>query len=315
MNNKINKNKMERFKFIGIALATMFILSCSSNGDDPTEGNGNNNGNNTSQPTVITTRLATFEGNGQTIEGDSDINDMQACLFENGKLTQVFKNLTSTDGGYTLNLNRYGGNLYMLANTANVINLDQLKEKAITETDWLKTVFPAQNGKATNFFTGMLTLDGETQDGTTLPLTLKRGVARFDVVVNVAGSASIKSLTLTNVAQSTYLFPQEKAPFSPENITHKDTTCVFNEPLAQSTPVVLYVYEQDNAEMEISAEISFDGGVSRTLTKPLEGALKRNTIYTITIRKDDIDVTIQPNLEDWEQGGDTELAPRVNRNI
>ena len=120
---------------------------------------------------------------------------------------------------------------------------------------------------------------------------------------------------MTNVAQSTYLFPQEKAPFSPENITHKDTTCVFNEPLAQSTPVVLYVYEQDNAEMEISAEISFDGGVSRTLTKPLEGALKRNTIYTITIRKDDIDVTIQPNLEDWEQGGDTELAPRVNRNI
>ena len=315
MGNKINKNKMERFKFMGIALATMFILSCSNNGDDPTTGNGDNNSNGEPQQAVITTRLATFEGNGQIVEGENDINDMQACLFENGILTQVFKNLTPADGGYTLSLNRYGGNLYMLANTANVINLDQLKEKAITETDWLKTVFPVQNSKATHFFTGMLTLDGETQDGASLPLTLKRGVARFDVVINVAGSASVKSLTLTNVAQSTYLFPQEKAPFSPENIIRKDTVCAFNEPLAQSTPVVLYVYEQDNAEMEISAEISFDGGASKILTKPLEGALKRNTIYTITIRKDDIDVTLQPNLEDWEQGGDTELAPRANRTI
>lgn len=55
--------------------------------------------------------------------------------------------------------------------------------------------------------------------------------------------------------------------------------------------------------------VSFDGESPRRLRKSIEGDLKRNTIYTVTIRKDDIDIVTRPVLDEWEQGYDTELVP------
>lgn len=96
---------------------------------------------------------------------------------------------------------------------------------------------------------------------------------------------------------------------SPDNTERRDTTVAFLPAVVQDAPGVLYVYEQENNGMEIKVEAGFDGGAVRTMTKTLEGYLKRNHVYTITVNKDYIDVTVKPNFEDWEEGGNTDMSP------
>ena len=55
-----------------------------------------------------------------------------------------------------------------------------------------------------------------------------------------------------------------------------------------------------------------DGGATRWNCRSLRPMLRRNTIYTLTVRKDVIDVTLDVTFEDWEQGPDTELVPVVH---
>lgn len=292
---------MKKLNLIGIVSVGLLLASCSD-----TEGGHTENDN---REPVITTRLADFDGGGQTIDGENDVEDMQACLFEDGVMTKVYKNLPVSSDGYNLQLKNLKGNLYMLANTANAIDLEKLQAEGITETEWLKTSFSPVVSETGHFFTGVLALDARGQRAVTKPITLKRGVARFDLVLNVAGDVEVNSLTLTNVARSVYLFPQGDAVKSPDNTERRDTTVAFLPAVVQEAPGVLYVYEQENNGMEIKVEAGFDGGAVKTMTKTLEGDLKRNHVYTITVNKDYIDVTVKPNFEDWEDGGNTDMSP------
>lgn len=292
---------MKKLNFIGIVSVGLLLVSCSDT-DDRHADNG-------SQEPVITTRIADFDMGGLTLDGENNVEDMQACLFEDGVMTRVYTHLPVSDGGYNLQLQGLKGNLYMLANTANTIDLERLQADGTTETEWLKTAFAHEDGATGHFFTGMLALDGHGQRAVVRPVTLKRGVARFDIVLNVAGSAEVSALTLTNVARSAYLFAQGDEAKSPGNVERRDTTVTFSPAVVQGTPGVLYVYEQENSGMEIKVTAGFDGGEVKTMTKALEGGLKRNHVYTITVNKDDIDVTVRPDFEDWEQGGNTDISP------
>lgn len=290
----------KKFMFVVLLMVTLVVGACSdSAGHEP-------GGNETISP-VITTRLAAFDGNGQTLEGENVVTDMKACLFEKGVMTRVYNDLQQSETGYNLQLDSYSGTLYMLANTGDAIDLESLKNQAIQETDWKKMTI-ALNGKSKNFFTGVLRLDGADKSQTVQALTLKRGVVRFDLQVNVAGTASVESLTLKNVAQSAFLFAQEDGVRSPEQTVLRDTVVTFPTPLTTSTAGVLYVYEQENKGLEVCVQAVIDGQ-NKVMTKTLEGALKRNSIYTVTVRKDDIDIAVKVGFEDWEQGSDTELVP------
>ena len=79
---------------IGIVSVGLLLASCSD-----TEGGHTENDN---REPVITTRLADFDGGGQTIDGENDVEDMQACLFEDGVMTKVYKNLPVSSDGYNL---------------------------------------------------------------------------------------------------------------------------------------------------------------------------------------------------------------------
>ena len=91
-----------------------------------------------------------------------------------------------------------------------------------------------------------------------LPVTLKRGVARFDLQLRTAGVASVKGITLKNAAQSAYLFPVE-GDLSPADVTRQDAVAAISEPLTKDTQAVLYVYEQENDGLEIVVEAEIDG--------------------------------------------------------
>lgn len=294
--------KMKNLGLVGIAFLGLAFTACSNDN----EGDGGLG--ETTRPLVIATRQISYEGAGQELAGENSITDMKACVFEKGIMTKVFENLQPTADDYNLQVDSYDGTIYMVANADGMLDLKQMQTEGISEEEWKTTALGMNEGKVANVFTGMLTLDGQNQSAQTL--TLKRGVARFDLNVNVAGSASIERLTLKNVAQSGYLFSQSEGVKSPTDVTRKDMEVTFDTPLTASTPAVLYVYEQENNGMEVSIDAVIDGQ-HKVLTKTLEGNLKRNTIYTITVRKNDIDIVVKVGIDDWEPGTDTEIVPQL----
>ena len=256
---------------------------------------------------VVRMQLASYEGTGQALDGENEVTDLRACLFESGVLTKVYEAPTLVDGGYGIQWDRHAGTLYVVANTEGLLDLDALQEHPISESEWLRLAVGSRNGAPARFFSGRLTLDGMENSQTELPVTLKRGVVRFDLQIRTAGVASVRSLTLKNAAQSSYLFPVEGV-LSPADVERKDAVAEISEPLTKDTPGVLYVCEQENDGLEVVVEAEIDGQPKR-LSKTLDRALERNKIYTLTLRKDVIDVRLDLSFDEWEEGGDTELTP------
>lgn len=137
---------------------------------------------------------------------------------------------------------------------------------------------------------------------------MKRGVARFDLKINSLEEILVEKLELTNVAQSAYLFPQDGGKLSPENVSRKNITVDFIEALSTNRSGVLYVYEQENSNIQLIVTLLVNGK-RKEIVQTLSTSLKRNTVYTITVRKDWIDVWVDVSLEDWENGSDTEIVP------
>lgn len=253
----------------------------------------------------IKVHLSEYDSSGQLLEGEKSIDNLQACIFEDGMLTAVYDNLAVSGSSVDLQIGSYSGTLYLLANTAGLVDLSDLQTGGISEDEWLRHTVGQNAGAPAHFFTGKADLGGRE---TTVPVSLERGVARFDLQLRTAGDASVSSLTLANSAQSAYLFPVS-GELSPAGVSRKDVSVSFSQPLTVDTPGVLYVYEQESDGLEITVDAVVDGR-HMTLTKKLENSLERNTIYTVTLRKDAIDVTLEVSFEDWIPGSDTELVPQ-----
>ena len=299
--NKMKTNKMTTVKTIAFAAAMALGLSaCSDRVETPSVP---------AAPTasVVKTRLAAFEGAGQTLEGENTVTDLRACLFVDGTLAKVYTLPVTPDGGCDLQLERHAGTLYVVANTEGLIDFGSLVVGSLSESDWLKHTVETEAAAPAHFFSGSLVLDGLENTQTELPVTLKRGLARFDLQIRTAGKASVSSITLKNAARSAYLFPVA-GDLSPADVSRGDVAAAVTEPLTEDTPAVLYAYEQENDALEVEIVAEIDGQV-KTLTKQLGMALERNKIYTLTVRKDVIDVSLDLSFDEWEPGGDTELTP------
>lgn len=256
---------------------------------------------------VVRTRLAAYDGVGQALEGENDVHDLRGVLFVGGELKKIYEAPTSVGGGYGIQLDRHEGTLYVVANTAGLIDLNALQERAISESDWQRLTIGMEASAPARFFSGSVRLDGLENTQTELPVTLRRGVARFDLQIRTAGVTKVRSIKLKNVAQSAYLFPVE-GELSPADVERSEVSAVITDPLTQDAPAVLYLYEQQNDGLTVEVEAEIDGQ-SKTLTKSLSTDIERNKIYTLTVRKDVIDVRLDVSFDEWEEGGDTELTP------
>ena len=262
---------------------------------------------------IVKTSIIRYEGIDQTIEDENNITNMQACIFEDGKMTQIYNDLILAENSFNIQVEKHVGTLYILANTNEHIDLEDLKSQNITEEDWLRKSVAMQNNAPVQFYTGSLTLNDLGNTQTILPISLKRGFARFDLKLRTAGVAAVNSITLKNAAQSGTLFTAPSEDASKE-IPVNDINISFDSPLITDTPAVFYAYEQAQGNLEISVDAVIDGKPI-TLTKAFNGDIKRNTIYTVTVRKDVIDVTIDLSFDEWEEGNDTELVPQVQNSL
>lgn len=296
--------ELKFMKAMTFAVCTTFVMtSCSNDTEEilPSDNSGT---------TIINARLAAYESLIQAADGENDITDVKAFLFKDGKMTKIYELGAPQSESYNLQVDSRSGNLYLLAYTGGSIPTESLQGLDMNETDWKQSVIdmPAQTA---HFFTGVLALESTGSPAGAASVSLKRGMARFDLAVESLEEVSVKDVTLRNLAHSAYLFPQESIQ-SPASANRKDTTVVFEQPITDGKAGMLYAYEQENQDIQISVTAVIDGE-EKTLTKAFDGPLKRNTVYTITVRQDRIDIKLNVSFDEWEEGTNTELTPYSRR--
>lgn len=290
---------------IGLLLILLGMVSCAEHLEDMSQGD----------TSLLKVRgvFSDFASAGSAAGSGEGVSEMKACLFQNGLLTKVYKDLQTTDNlEYSLGVNRLSGTLYMLADTEQLIDWNNLQPQSVTEEEWLQMTASSENGQPHPFWTGKVSLDSLTSGKQTLSVNMKRGVARFDLLVR--GTAiSVHRLTLKNVRQQGYLFEQN-AVSSPEDVTSDDWVCEFAAPLQKDSVGVAYVYEQKNPELMVSVDVSI-AGRSYTLEEYLMEDVKRNTVYTLTVRKELLTEELRLEIEEWNKEGDIALTPDLNSAI
>ena len=290
---------------IGLLLILLGMVSCTEHLEDMSQGD----------TSLLKVRgvFSDFASAGAAAGAGEGVSEMKACLFQNGLLTKVYKDLQTTDNlEYSLGVNRLSGTLYMLADTEQLIDWNNLQPQSVTEEEWLQMAASSENGQPHPFWTGKVSLDSLTSGKQTLSVNMKRGVARFDLLVR--GTAiSVHRLTLKNVRQQGYLFEQN-AVSSPKDVTSDDWVCEFAAPLQKDSVGVAYVYEQKNPELMVSVDVSI-AGRSYTLEEYLMEDVKRNTVYTLTVRKELLTEELRLEIEEWNKEGDIALTPDLNSAI
>lgn len=290
---------------IGLLLILLGMVSCAEHLEDMSQGD----------TSLLKVRgvFSDFASAGAAAGAGEGVSEMKACLFQNGLLTKVYKDLQTTDNlEYSLGVNRLSGTLYMLADTEQLIDWNNLQPQSVTEEEWLQMTASSENGQPHPFWTGKVSLDSLTSGKQTLSVNMKRGVARFDLLVR--GTAiSVHRLTLKNVRQQGYLFEQN-AVSSPKDVTSDDWVCEFAAPLQKDSVGVAYVYEQKNPELMVSVDVSI-AGRSYTLEEYLMEDVKRNTVYTLTVRKELLTEELRLEIEEWNKEGDIALTPDLNSAI
>ena len=300
-------NKRNYLGLYSILLSAFLMASCSDEHEAVQKG--------TESPAVVQADISAFKVDGRvsSLEGENEIKDIQACLFEDGLMTEVYTDLNKSSDTYSLKLKSLSGTLYMLANTEGLIDLQQMKDRGTTEQEWLNTTVKAEEGVMPRFFAGKLDLKEQPQGQFVFPMSLKHGTARFDLLVKTGGVLSVKSLTLKNVAQESYLLPQTGV-VSPEGAPVEDMHIVFQQPLSRDSSGIAYVGEQANQQLKVAAEMEMNG---KTYVKEVDlpSFLKRNTVYTITVRKDALSADVKLEVTAWEDGGDVALRPDFDGTI
>lgn len=294
---------MKTFRFLSIAFAaSAAIVSCTKNdypgtGDVPAD---------TGKTATFNVRQMSYSGSNTMLEGENTIENMQACIFVDGVMTKVFDNLSKGSAGYSMQIDNNRGTLYMIANMEGKLDLNSLLEASTTEADWLKTAVDyGMDGKPVNFFTG--TVDLSSPEQYSFDVKMKRGVARFDLKVDSSvQEISVKKIEITNVARKGFLLSQSAGVASPDAASHENDEIIFDVPVTAEKSGILYVYEQANNDMQVNVTVEI-AGQEKLLSKKISGNITRNNVYTISVRKNGIDIYVNTNIEDWEDGADTEI--------
>lgn len=101
---------------------------------------------------------------------------------------------------------------------------------------------------------------------------------------------------------------------SPEGADVQDLQFTFDQPLLKDTLGLAYVCEQTNTDLMVEVEMEM-GGQIYVQQAALPSVLKRNTVYTLTVRKDALSADIKLEVSAWEDGGETGLHPDWDSHI
>ena len=303
-------------KILLVGLSSVFFMSCTSD-EDPV---------NPVQPEAVTkVRMIVddfFQSTASALPTEeSSISEIEAYLFQNDTLKKCLGPLSSSGGDtYELNImNSDKGDIYFIANTEGHVDVSGLEEGTTLKSEFLQLVSKLNDDQTRLKGNHILTGSYQRQKAGSAEVNLQRGVARLDLTVNVP-QIKIKSVRIDNVSNTGYVFKQSGIE-TPVDVEKRTIRRDFPEPLTASETGLFYLYEQNNAEMNLTMEIEADGK-SNTLSAQLPESLSRNTIYTLTVNKtgtEDFEITINvtTSVEEWTPGEDVTATPDsiVSRNV
>lgn len=303
-------------KILLVGLSSVFFMSCTSD-EDPV---------NPVQPEAVTkVRMIVddfFQSTASALPtGESSISEIEAYLFQNDTLKKCLGPLSSSGGDtYELNImNSDKGDIYFIANTEGHVDVSGLEEGTTLKSEFLQLASKLNDDQTRLKGNHILTGSYQRQKAGSAEVNLQRGVARLDLTVNVP-QIKIKSVRIDNVSNTGYVFKQSGIE-TPVDVEKRTIRRDFPEPLTASETGLFYLYEQNNAEMNLTMEIEADGK-SNTLSAQLPESLSRNTIYTLTVNKtgtEDFEITINvtTSVEEWTPGEDVTATPDsiVSRNV
>lgn len=303
-------------KILLVGLSSVFFMSCTSD-EDPV---------NPVQPEAVTkVRMIVddfFQSTASALPtGESSISEIEAYLFQNDTLKKCLGPLSSSGGDtYELNImNSDKGDIYFIANTEGHVDVSGLEEGTTLKSEFLQLASKLNDDQTRLKGNHILTGSYQRQKAGSAEVNLQRGVARLDLTVNVP-QIKIKSVRIDNVSNTGYVFKQSGVE-TPVDVEKRTIRRDFPEPLTASETGLFYLYEQNNAEMNLTMEIEADGK-SNTLSAQLPESLSRNKIYTLTVNKtgtEDFEITINvtTSVEEWTPGDDVTATPDsiVSRNV
>ncbi len=303
-------------KILLVGLSSVFFMSCTSD-EDPV---------NPVQPEAVTkVRMIVddfFQSTASALPTEeSSISEIEAYLFQNDTLKKCLGPLSSSGGDtYELNImNSDKGDIYFIANTEGHVDVSGLEEGTTLKSEFLQLASKLNDDQTRLKGNHILTGSYQRQKAGSAEVNLQRGVARLDLTVNVP-QIKIKSVRIDNVSNTGYVFKQSGIE-TPVDVEKRTIRRDFPEPLTASETGLFYLYEQNNAEMNLTMEIEADGK-SNTLSAQLPESLSRNTIYTLTVNKtgtEDFEITINvtTSVEEWTPGEDVTATPDsiVSRNV
>lgn len=291
--------KVTHIKLLNLLILVGWLTSgCSDKPEDEGGGKG--------QLWSVKTQLASYIVNGEesALPGENSVNDMKACLFEDGVLKQVYSHIQGSGNQYNFTVESNQGNLYLLANTSELIDWNNLKVGETNEKDWQNQIVETKGDQHSNYFSGHVQLGGKNANQP-VEVLLQRGCARVDVKFNKPG-IQLHHVQLRNVARRAYLFPQESISSPDEEV--QDLEYTWEEALTSDTRGIAYLHEQANGGIHVILKIYFHGG-TQILETQLPGTIKRNTVYTLIIDGDDTNLTLSVNIDEWEEGSDIIMNP------
>lgn len=285
-------------QFFGVLSAVFLSTACSTE-FIPKEESGS------TQMRTVKASISNYqvEGKPSILPEEDNVSNLQACLFENGELTEIYSQFTKENNQYVLQTNKKSGHLYILGNTSGQVDLEALKAEGITEEQWLHTTLSHTDDNAT-FFSGMTDL-GKSSDNT-LALELARGLARFDLSIQANRSIQVKRIVFKQMAQQAFLFSQNPVS-APANAEKKDKEIEPAQALEKDTQGIAYVYEQTGTDMKACVNM-LSNGKETTLGTSLPSTIKRNTVYVLNITADPATGAVKLNVIEWENGGEHNLS-------
>lgn len=221
---------------------------------------------------------------------DDNVSGMAGCHFRNGVLVHVYDVFHEEEDGYGLKVAGLYGTLYLVAWSGEGRPYEDLPQ-GFPETEWLHTVVSGQD----MFMTGSADLSAAATGR--LPVVMRRGMARFDLVLDVEGEVTVRKAIIHSVMKQGWLFPQEElSPVPGAAVGDVDLA-----PFA-------YLHEQSNPDLRVEVAAVVDGR-EYILEAALPREVRRNTRYSVTLRRDSQNQELCLEVVPWEDGGTSDAFP------
>lgn len=243
-----------------------------------------------------------------TTPNDSSITHVTGYHFIQGVLHEILPGTPTMDGLHVFYPTKMEGEIHFVANAPS--SLFESLEAGVATFDDFQSIDASIDQLCGEYIamTGKITLQAQ-QAGSVVSVSLKRSVARLDLVVEES-DVNIESVTINGAYDRGYIAERDKVA-TPEtaspSVFHKEYT---NGSAPTTRTTLLYLSEQTNPTLTAEVLVHFGNGMHR-LTASLPSTILRNRIYTLKVHGAGTDASITVSGDDWEEGSAAETSPSL----